>query len=241
MAELIGITVSTNATAVANSISILGKSQLPFATAAALTRVAKDARKDVAARMGKHFHLAPTKRVVKGVQFDRAEKKDWPHPKSRVGTLDDFMARQITGGIKKPEKGAAHLAVPTRLVKKTASGSIPKARKPTPFRERPSVFVADDKIRERFTLRTQASQDVRVANLGGVGTFYNLIDQAVIKPRWPFPKEVEESAASTYAKHFETEITAAVKSARAQLGHFTTEQGKTFYLQARTSLGRISD
>lgn len=238
----IGITVSTNAYSLAAAFGELGHKQLPFAAATALTRVAIDGRAEVVARMPDHFGKHPARpisaRVLKTVRVERAEKKDWPHPKAKVGILDAFMARQVTGGVKLPEKGAKHIAVPTRLIKRGTGGGIPARLKPRPLRERKDVFVLKDQIRGRFADRGRLAE-TRAANLGGTGTFYSLVTEAHLKAIWPMPKEVARSAHATYMKHFQTELEAAVRSARVRAGHFSSEDGRSAYLAKRTAMGRI--
>jgi hypothetical protein len=234
--QSIAVTVQTNAPALARALRYLAMEQLPFATAVALTRVAQDARAEVVRNLPDHFKIR-SKRVVAGVRIERANKKDWPNVHAKVGTADEFMALQVTGGTKRPQRGAAHIAVPTRLVtsRRTGSGAVPKPLKPRQLRNREDVFVAQQEIRKRLGKRSKGA----LLNLGELGTFYNLVTEAHIKPRWPLPKEVETSATSTYGAHFERELTAAIRSARARAGSFSSEQGRQAYLAARTSLGRI--
>jgi hypothetical protein len=236
MAQAFGVLVQTNAAEVGRAIRNLAKDQIPFATAVALTRVAQDAREEVVSKMPEHFTVR-SKRVLAGVKIDPARKADWPRCFSRVGTLDQFMALQVTGGVKRPQKGAAHIAVPTRLIKRTATGAVPGSKKPRRLRDRKDVFLDAQKIRQRFSARQVL--DVRAANLGGVGTFYSLVREAKVPPIWPMPAEVERSAGSTYEAHFARELTAAIRSVRVQPGRFTSEQGRAAYLAKRRDYGRI--
>lgn len=233
-----GLVVSVTSTAnnVAAVLRAFYREQLPFATAAALTRTAQDARAEVVRNLPQHFTIRG-RRVEQGVRIVRAEKRDWPNPVAKVGTMDEFMALQVTGGRKVAQRGARHVAVPTRLVaaKRTNTGAIPRALKPRPLRERKDVFQAGQTIRRRLGKRTKGS----LLNLKGEGTLYNLVPEAKIRPRWPLPTEVETSATSTYGEHFEREFTAAMRSARVRSGSFSSEQGRGAYLAARRSQGRI--
>lgn len=230
------VMVTSNAPGVAAALRELALRQLPFATAVALTRVAQDAGKHVVDKLPSHFKVR-TQRTLKTVAVERANKKDWPNVHARVGTKDEFMALQVTGGTKRPQKGAAHIAVPTRLVtaKRTGTGKVPKALKPRQLREREDVFLAQQEIRKRLGKRSRGAS----ANLGDVGTFYNLVTSATINPRWPLPQEVETSATQGYGAHFEREMTAAIRSARVRAGKFSSQQGKDAYLAARRTMGRI--
>jgi len=232
--------VSTNARNLARAFSDLAEKQIPFATAVALTRTAQDARTYIAGdasnrgRLEKYFELRGN-RVAKGIRIERAKKTDWPNPVAKVGTVDDFIALQITGGEKKPQKGASHIAVPTKLVdrRRTAAGSIPKALKPRTLRDRADVYLKGAEIKRRMDKARGNASNLKTA------TFYNLVRKAEIPARFPFPKDVEISAGSTYEENFTREFDAAVRSARVRSGSFSSEQGRTFYLKARRKLGRI--
>lgn len=232
---LVEISVGTNAAQLSVMLRDFTFSQLPFATATALTRVAQDSREVVVRAMPQHFKIR-SKRVLKTVRVERAEKRDWPHPAAKVGILDQFMAIHVTGGQKVPQKGAAHIAVPTSLVHRRPSGSIPPGMKPRALRDRPDVFTTDRAINKRLD-RARG----RLQNLGGVGRFFTLVTSAKIESTWPMPLEVERTAQATYQKHFERELTAAIKSARVRAGHFTSEQGRAAYLAKRVGLGRIGE
>lgn len=235
--QLIGVQVTTNAPALARALRGLALEQLPFATAVALTRVAQDSREEVVANMPQHFQIR-SQRVIRGVVIERARKSDWPNPQAKVGTRDEFMALQVTGGVKKPISGRS-VAVPTRLIRRTSSGAVPAALKPRPLRSRQNVFVPEDhgSIQMRF-LRPDRTKG-KLANLQGVGRFFTLVPEAKVPARWPMPQEVEGKARDTYGAHFTRELEAAIRSARAQAGRFTSDQGRTAYLVARTKGGRI--
>lgn len=228
--------MTTTAKQVAAVLRNFAREQVPFATAVALTRTAQDARAEVVRNLPEHFTIRG-RRVEQGVRIVPASKKDWPNPTAQVGTKDEFMALQVTGGTKRPKRGARHVSVPTRLVeaRRTGTGSVPSSLKPRQLRERPDVFVSGQAIRRRLGKRSKGA----LLNLGGLGTFYNLVPEAKIKPRWPLPAEVETSATSTYGQHFERELTAAVRSARVRAGSFSSDQGRGAYLAARRPMGRL--
>lgn len=244
--------VSTNAAELARAMSKLAEEQLPFATAVALTRVAQDARDEVRGKLGKTFTLR-NKRVEGGIQINRAEKRDWPNVFAEVGTRDDFMARHVTGGVKRPQKGASSIAIPTKITARmrdqSSSGAIPAVVKPFQIRERRTGFVAQAEsglvIRERVEgkkvpfIKSSAGtvyREARYARMGFV-TWYLLRRSVRIKASWPFEQQVQGVVSHRYGYHFGKEYEAAMKSARAQFGRFTTEQGRFFYWSARKALG----
>lgn len=229
----IEISVGTNAAQIAAALGDFVGKQLPFATATALTRVAQDSREEVVRAMPQHFKIR-SKRVLKTVRIQPADKRDWPHPQAKVGILDQFMAIHVLGGQKTPQKGAAHIAVPTSLVRRRPSGSILPGYKPRALRDRPDVFTTPVSIVKRLE-RARGP----LKNLGGVGRFFSLVTSATIQATWPMPREVERTAGATYEQHFRRELEAAVRSARVRAGHFTSEQGRAAYLAKRVALGRI--
>lgn len=256
----IHIAIATNAPDVAAALAKLAREQLPFATAVALTRIAQDARNDVRHQLRRSFTLR-SRRVEGGIQINRAEKRDWPHPKAEVGTKDSFMARHVTGGTKKPLAGTKHVAIPTKIVQRGAGGGVMIGHKPRQIRARETGFVTDAKgnptrnispegpglVRERTSDKVVRAQKVegfgpkvarraRSANLQTV-TWFLLKRQVHIKPTWPMPEQVKHTVGQRYRVHFLAEYEAAAKSARAQVGKFTSDAGRFFYLKARRSIG----
>lgn len=225
------IVLDHNAGGVRNALLELRKRQLPFATAVALTRVAQDARDEIRSRMPEHFKIR-NKRVLRGVTIERANKKDWPNPAAKVGTVDDFMREQILGGEKKG-KGGHRVSVPTRLMvaRRTPSGSLRASDKPRQLRQKKDIAVVEDAIVRRFNAKRV--QGTKLANLGETGRLFTLVERAQIPKRWPFEREAVASAQATYPEHFEREFGAAVKSARVREGKFSTAAGRSFYLKAR--------
>jgi hypothetical protein len=71
--------------------------QVPFALARALTWTAKDAQSDVRGELPRRFTLR-NNWVSSGIRITPAKKGA---PEALVGSLEPFMARQETGGVKK--------------------------------------------------------------------------------------------------------------------------------------------
>lgn len=260
---MIAFEVSTNAKGLQIALSKLAKDQLPFATAVALTRCAVDARDAERKILNRRFTLRSRKRVEGGIQINRAEKKDWPKCKAEVGLKDEFMARHVTGGEKTPKPGRKHVAIPTRLVERGPSGGVINRLKPKTVIDRPGGFVADAKggrfedgkktpagpglVRERVDAKLERTQKVegfgkrtlrrsRLANLD-LATYYLLKGKVTIKETWPFDDGVAITVGGVYEAHFRFEFEAAMRSARAQLGKFTEQSGRFFYLKARRPMG----
>ncbi|MEK7766078.1 MAG: hypothetical protein AAB368_07545, partial [bacterium] len=225
-----------NAAELAEALSAFAARQLPFATAVSLTRLAQGAQDELRKTLPSFFKVRGP-RVGRGVTINRAEKRDWPRCKAEVGTRDEFMARQVTGGEKRPEKGAARVAIPTRFVasQRTSAGAIPARLKPRVVRSRKGAWVTRETGSAQLFLAVGQAKGVQARLRNAV--LFLLRTRAKIRPRWPFVRVAGEKARKDYRAIFARELTAAAKSARARGGHFTTAGGRSAYLKALRSLG----
>jgi hypothetical protein len=115
----------------------IGK-QVPFATAKALSRLAVLARDEVRSELPGRFHLRSTW-LTRGIQAVPANKSDYPAAFAVVGSRDQFMELQETGGTKTPKTGR-DLALPSETVRTGAGGKIPLALRPRRALERRGIF-----------------------------------------------------------------------------------------------------
>jgi hypothetical protein len=84
------------------------KRQIPYATARALTMLAKDAQAEIRERLGEDFTIRAT-RVSKGIVAQGATKR---HLVSMVGSVDKYMAQQALGAtLRGKEAGAVALSL----------------------------------------------------------------------------------------------------------------------------------
>ena len=181
----------------------LGKDQMPFAVAKTLTQVAAEAQKDVKGVLPSRFTLQ-SRRLVKGVQTDRANKRDWPNPYAVVGHLDQIMVDQELGGIRRGKNGGYRM-IPTRRVKRGKSGKISKAQTPRRLIEKKSVFFKDQSLRLKDTRRTTHRAP----------TMYLGRKQVRIRPRFGFRSTVESAVARHIQTTFTRNMQAALRSRRA--------------------------
>ncbi len=81
------------------------REQVPYATAVALTRTAKQAAEAVQKELPRHFILRNqfTKNSIRTI---RAEKRDWPESKAIVGSISPYLVIQEDGGSKTPASKA---------------------------------------------------------------------------------------------------------------------------------------
>ena len=151
----------------------VAQKEVPFVTAVTLTRTAADGQQEVRRQLPGRFNLR-NRRVSQGIRIAKATKRK---PVAELGSIDDFMVLQETGGIRKP-RTASRLAVPTDEIKRTASGRIPAAKRPSKLLTRRNVFVRSGTIFQR----TRA----------GVKALFVLTPSARIEPRLGLRKTAED-------------------------------------------------
>lgn len=205
----LAITVKTNADQVARTLRTIGRRQLPFAAAAALSRTANRARDAVRKNMDRSFTVRSS-RVRTGVRSHPASKRDWPHSTAYVGVLDDWLAIHATGGIKKPERGR-YLAIRTKAVRLTKSGRVRASQRPRRITARPGGRIHGSSGEGRITLTNRRAQGA--AKKGGI-TFFNLRRRAKIRKSWPFVREVRAVVVRTFPREFHRSFLKALKTAR---------------------------
>jgi len=95
------------------------------------------------------------------------------------------------GGLKRAH-GGGRVAVPTRAVRRTATGRVPAKLKPRTLREKKALIQP---ILDRRGL-------IALPNKKGVTVFYTLVKAARIQPRWPFHAQVQETVDARLGHHF---------------------------------------
>lgn len=112
--------------------------QLPFVTAKTLTDTARDAQAGVQNNVRQAFTLR-NEWTVRGIRFKPASKKGnngrieadvHTDTANRKTGAPDYLGRQESGGTKVPYGGHQYLAVPTKYLRRMASGVIPAELRP---------------------------------------------------------------------------------------------------------------
>lgn len=185
-------------------LELWAREQLPFAVAAALTDTARDAQSFVRQGFSSHFKLR-NRGLLNAIAYRAADKRDSP-PTSGVGVRPwaAFLDLQVTGGIKRAR--GARVAVPTRLVKRTATGRVQARLKPRVLRDAKGFDPKALQELERIVVHRGGSKARR-----GLAIFYNLVGQAKIRKRWPLREEVEETARARLPEHFAARAAQALK------------------------------
>jgi hypothetical protein len=119
------ISVTFKAEKLIDELEALGNKQIPFAVAKTLTWLALDSQKEVRREMP-HSFIIRSNRVLQGIRITPATKQT---NTSVVGSIDDFMALQQTGGVKKPKRTAKNVSIP-KSIRASERELIPKRKKP---------------------------------------------------------------------------------------------------------------
>lgn len=231
------INISSNADEIRTTLTELERRQLPFATARALTLTAQDAREAARGNLRGRLRLR-NKYSERGVRIRRAEKADWPRTQAVVGIDQDraYLVGHESGEIRRGVAGHRR-AVPTRLVKRTSTGKIPKNLTPRALRAKRGTTKSGRKSSAGGgTVLPGTNRIVKRKGRGRKAkllTFYHLVDQVRIKKGINFVHSVHVKAGRVFDKHFKIEFAAAVKSARVRKGGFTKQQVRFTYLLAK--------
>ncbi len=203
MALELAVTVGTTADALAASLGEFARDQLPFATALALTRTARDASEAARDHLPKVFTTRGDK-LARTFVSGRANKSDWPNITVPVGTLAEAMVLQETGGVKRA-KSPLGLGIPTSLIRPSKGAKITKAKRPKRLLQKPGVRKADETIRRSKT----SGRDRREI-------FYLLRPAVKIKPRLGFQRVVSEAFERAYPGRFAAAMNEALASRKTQ-------------------------
>lgn len=200
------VNVATNSRELTNALRSVRTKQLPFAVARGLTKLAgivRDAERD---ELTDVFTLR-NQRVRRGITIEPARKTDWPNSFSEVGTRDDFIARHITGGTKRPERGARKLAIPARHIagSRTSTGRIRKTQRPGRIMRQKGASTTDRYI--RGGTRTAAARR-------GLSIAYIRARRARIRATYPFVAVARLEVAAHYGPVLSDSIAHAYRTAR---------------------------
>lgn len=123
------IEIQTNAGALAAVLGEVAASQIPFASAQALTDLAFRAQRADKAEL-QHVMKLRNRYSASGIQVNRAEKHDWPHLQAEVGIEQgrSYLIDHVLAG--KREGGSHGRAILDLESLRNARGRVPKANRP---------------------------------------------------------------------------------------------------------------
>lgn len=208
------ILIDTNAKEIRKQIDRVASDQLPFASALALTNVAAVGMREARLELGKDLVLRNTF-SARGIQTDRANKRDWPLQRSKVGIEErrSYLIDQVLGGERTPMRSPFKGIPQTDVVPRGSSGKMPVSRRPKaliakaskPSRRAVNYFMVKQGARELLFQRAKGA-DARLA--------YVFAKTAVIKPRFQFAASVERAVRGSYAQELTKAIDRAIETRR---------------------------
>ena len=203
------IQAKTNVKLVDRFLLNLHRDQIPFATAGALTSTAFDVRKELVEKTyPSSFKLRNRRFPGLVTNVKKAHKRDLVATVGNIrGEAKEYLVRHAEGGTKQPQ--GRHLSVPGAGVKRTASGAIPKGRRPrnllktkkaflTTIRGTPVIAERKGKLNYPFEIK------------------YVLTPKAVIKKSLPFFKTAEKIVAQRFDRNFSKAFAFATRTARGR-------------------------
>ena len=198
---MIGLDVKINTRQLQRFLEELTVRELPFAMSMAMNRAARDSLDYVRREVPKRFTIRSAG-VLRGFRVQPSHKSQWPRLQVALGTVDSFWVLQQFGGVKKPKSGR-HLAIPTRLTRRTKSGKISKAQRPRALIAAGKARVAEGSVRKARTTK----RDRRTM-------LFLLRRQARIKPRLQLDQLVHDSFPRFFPRNFGRAFEHAKKTSR---------------------------
>lgn len=133
--------VFTNAAEVEREFGRMGREQVPFATAKALTQLAFDGQRAGKTELERALELR-NRYSATGIQVDPANKAAWPNIEAKVGVEQgrSYLIDHITGG--KRDGGTHGRAILEADDMRSASGKVAKGK-------RPAALIAKAKYSKR--------------------------------------------------------------------------------------------
>lgn len=175
------------------------RKQVPFAAALALTRLAQVGQARTRSTLSSKFKLR-SGWVSGGIRVVPAKKSDWPHPFSAVGSRDQFMVLQETGGTKRPYR-APRVAIPGINQPRGPGGRTPRGQRPRALLRKKRYFM------QRLVSGAHAGQLALLHRVTGerypVHVVYLFEPKVEIKARFHFRETIEQSASRQYAAIFD--------------------------------------
>lgn len=199
-----GVEIETNARQLERRLDSFRRKQVPFAVASALTKTAFDARAAEIRDMPQRFHLRAKALPRVAVKVEKAKKRDWPHHcEAAVGIPEKFrfIADHELGTVRRSTKGG-RLAIPTRVIKRTARGKIRKSQKPAVVARRKTVREHDEML-----LRRRRGRDRREV-------LYFLRPKVRIRPSLRMGETVSRAVRKRFYSNFQEAFEHAVRTAR---------------------------
>lgn len=181
--------------------------QVPFATALALTRTAQDAQAEVRRELTTRFTIR-NNWVSQGIRIIKATKQNL---EAVVYSKDDFMVLQEKGGAKTPRGNSIAIPEGARTNKR---GIVTAANRPGALRSRPGVFRARIGGLDGLWQRIRGHKSKRRKGERVLKLLFVFKPSVPVSARFGFVETVRKIARSRFARQFELALGQAIKTAR---------------------------
>lgn len=200
------VNVTSNISAFTKAMDAFGKKQIPYATAKALTTTAFDVRKQIVEETYPKSFTVRNRRFASAMfRVEEANKRTLTaRVFDQLGR--DYMVNQAQGGIKRPRGNS--IAIPSRQIKRTATGKVPKAKQPR------NVLGG-----KGYKTKLRSGQDVIAEHTGRGASrkqrvLYLLENTARIPKRFPFYEDASKTASRMFDRNFKKSFAFAKMTAK---------------------------
>lgn len=182
--------------------------QIPYATARALTALAKAAQTEIREHLGDpgRFRLRSTW-TARGIRIVPADKRDFPACQAIVGSRDEYLVLQETGGTKTPNSGR-RLAIPAKIpASRRGSLGVPKSIRPRRLIDSGRGWIDDDQdllVRDRRGARS-------IGPRRPPAVYFFLRPSAKIRPVLGFRDTATRILREQYQERFHQELQSALE------------------------------
>lgn len=203
---MIGITVKSNIKAFTKRLTRVQRKQVPFATAGGLNDTAFQVRRRIIERTYPRAFTVRNRRFAGQVFRVKKARKNKPHAAvfDRLGRAS--LDLHAAGGTKRAKGG--HLAAPSDNIRRTASGKVGKAKRPSAIMSSGRAFKG--KTRSGKSAIYQRGRGKR----GKVQLMYTLIRSARLTKRFAFYEDAAKTARRAFPHNFRKRLKAALRTAR---------------------------
>lgn len=143
------------------------QSQLPFATASALTKVAKLAQDEVKRELPRRFMIR-NRFTENSIRTQRAEKRDWPNCKAVVGSISGYLPLHEDGGVKAPIGKA--FSIP-KGIRRSEQTLVSRSRWPGRILPAGTRIPGGGRTKGAVNGKRQAPKPFLLKEKGGVGVY----------------------------------------------------------------------
>lgn len=203
------VSVKSNIKGFMRQLNRFQRRQIPFATSLALNDTIFQVRKRIVERTWRRSFKVRNRRFP-GALF-RVKKAT---KRNLTATLYDRLGRasldlHIDGGTKRPK--GRHLAIPTGNVKRTATGKIGKAKRPSALLKKPRTFKLN--WNDNTGMPAGIYQRVGKKRLP-IKMLFRLKPSARIKKSFPFYEDAQDTTRRAFDHNFARGLRRALRTAR---------------------------